>query len=55
MTPEIEDIVSSGPTIQKITQEAKRQGMVTMRQDGVVKALEGIFCMEDVLRETEDA
>lgn len=55
MTPEIEDIVSSGPTVQKITQEAKRQGMVTMRQDGVIKALDGIFSMEDVLRETEEA
>jgi type IV pilus assembly protein PilB len=55
MTPEIEAIVSSGPTIQKITQEAKRQGMITMRADGVMKALEGIFSMEDILRETEEA
>jgi type IV pilus assembly protein PilB len=55
MTPEIERIVSAGPTIEKITAEAKRQGMITMRQDGVIKALEGILSMEDVLRETEEA
>jgi type IV pilus assembly protein PilB len=54
MTPAIERIVSSGPTIEKITDEAKRQGMVTLRQDGILKALDGIFSMEDVLRETEE-
>jgi type IV pilus assembly protein PilB len=55
MTPAIERIVSAGPTIEKITAEAKRQGMITLRQDGVVKALAGWFSMEDVLRETEEA
>jgi type IV pilus assembly protein PilB len=54
MTPEIEEIVASGPTIQKVTQQARRQGMITMRQDGVIKALNGIFSMEDILRETEE-
>lgn len=55
MTPEIERIVSTGSTIEKITAEAKRQGMITLRQDGVIKALAGSFSMEDVLRETEEA
>jgi type IV pilus assembly protein PilB len=55
MTPEIERILNTGPTIEKITAEAKRQGMVTMRQDGVIKSLEGSFSLEEVLRETEDA
>jgi type IV pilus assembly protein PilB len=54
MTPEIERIVSSGPTIEKITAEAKRQGMISMRTDGVMKALDGVFSMEDILRETEE-
>jgi type IV pilus assembly protein PilB len=54
MTPELETIVNSGPTVQKIAAEAKRQGMLTLRQDGILKALEGTFSMEEVLRETEE-
>ncbi len=54
MTPELEDIVNSGPTVQKIAKEAKRQGMITLRQDGILKALEGMFSVEDVVRETEE-
>ena len=53
MTPELEVIINNQPTVQKISDEAKRQGMLTLRQDGVLKALEGMFSMEDVLRETE--
>jgi type II secretory ATPase GspE/PulE/Tfp pilus assembly ATPase PilB-like protein len=55
MTPAMEDIVASGPTAQKIAEEAKRQGMITLRQDGVLKALDGLFGIEEVLRETEEA
>ena len=47
-------IITSGPTVQKITQEAKRQGMITLRQDGVLKALDGLVSMEEILRETEE-
>jgi len=54
MTPAMERIINEGPTAQKIIEEAKRQGMLTMRQDGVVKALNGIVLMEEVLRETEE-
>ena len=51
---ELEDIVTGTPTIQKITQEAKRQGMITLRQDGVLKALDGLVSLEEILRETEE-
>jgi type IV pilus assembly protein PilB len=54
MTPAMESIVASGTTTQKIVQEAKRQGMITMRQDGVLKALDGVFSIEEVIRETEE-
>ena len=53
MTRELEGIVSEGPTVQKIVTEAKRQGMITLRQDGVMKALDGLVSMEEVMRETE--
>jgi type IV pilus assembly protein PilB len=50
MTPAFERIINEGPTAQKIIAEAKRQGMLTMRQDGVAKALNGLILMEEVLR-----
>ena len=54
MTPELEIVINNNPSVQKIAAEAKRQGMLTLRQDGVVKALEGIFSIEEVIRETEE-
>ncbi|MDP3948482.1 MAG: ATPase, T2SS/T4P/T4SS family [bacterium] len=55
MSGELEKIVNSNPTSQSIFDEAKRQGMVTLRQDGVLKALSGLVSMEEVLRETEES
>jgi type IV pilus assembly protein PilB len=54
MTPALEDVIVSGPTVQKILKEAKNQGMLTLRQDGVLKALDGRISIEEVIRETED-
>lgn len=52
MTPELEKIINKGATEGAILEEARRQGMVTMHQDGILKALEGLVSMEEVLRET---
>jgi type IV pilus assembly protein PilB len=52
MTPELEEIINTGPTESRILQEAKRQGMISLRQDGILKALEGLVSIEEVLRET---
>ena len=54
MTPELAGIISAGASEQKILEESKRQGMVTMRQDGILKALECLVSMEEVLRETSE-
>jgi type IV pilus assembly protein PilB len=54
ITKEMEDIVSSGVTTQKITAQAKAQGMITLRQDGIVKALKGTVSIEEIIRETEE-
>ncbi len=53
MTRELGDIIDIGFTETKIWEEAKRQGMITLRQDGIIKALEGKISIEDILRETE--
>jgi type IV pilus assembly protein PilB len=55
MTRELETIINADPTEGKIYDEARRQGLITMRQDGIIKALEGIVSMEDVLRETTES
>ncbi len=52
MTPSLEKIISEGITESKILEEANKQGMVTLRQDGILKALEGLISIEEVLRET---
>lgn len=54
MTPELEKIVNKGATEGEILEEAKRQGMISLRQDGVIKALDGQVSMEEVLRETTE-
>ena len=52
MTPELEKIINVGATETAILEEMRRQGVVTMRQDGILKALEGLVSIEEVLRET---
>lgn len=49
MTPQLEKIILSGPTESKLAEEAKKQGMVTLRQDGLYKALKGIVGMKELL------
>ena len=55
MTRELETIINNDPSEGKIIDEARRQGLVTMRQDGIMKALEGTVSMEDVIRETSES
>jgi len=52
MTPDLEKIVTSSSTEGKILEESVRQGMITLRQDGIMKALDGMLTIEEVLRET---
>jgi len=54
MTPALEEIINTGATLQRVVAEGKNQGMITLRQDGVLKALEGKVAIEEVLRETEE-
>lgn len=52
MTRELGDLITKTFTESALTDEAARQGMVTLRQDGVLKALKGVVSMEEVMRET---
>ncbi len=52
MTPELEAIVLAGTADDKLAAEARRQGMTTMRQEGVLQALAGKISFAEVLKET---
>jgi len=54
MTDSLEEIILNEPSEIKFAEEAKRQGMVTMKQDGILKALKGITTIEEVLRVAEE-
>jgi len=48
MTPDLEKIILTGPSESLIREEAKKQGMLAMRQDGAIKVLKGIIGFEEL-------
>ena len=54
MTSSLTDIILKDPSEHKILEEAKNQDMITIRQDGIMKALKGMTTIEEVLRVTEE-
>jgi len=54
MTSQLAEIILKEPTEAKIYQEAQRQGMITMKQDGILKVLAGTTSVEEVLRAAEE-
>jgi type IV pilus assembly protein PilB len=54
MTPQLAEIILKEPSEAKILEEAKRQGMLTMKQDGILKVLDGITTIEEVIRVAEE-
>jgi len=54
MTDTLAELILKEPSEAKISAEAKNQGMITMKQDGILKVLEGITSIEEVLRVAEE-
>lgn len=52
MTPELQKIIADGATEGKLSEEVARQNMFTMRQDGIMKVLDGIMGVEELLEVT---
>ncbi len=52
MTPQLKSIIINGEVDEKINEEAKRQNMISLRQDGIIKVLKGMISLEDVLQDT---
>lgn len=54
MTDEIKQLISSGTSLEKIKQETIQKQMITLQQDGLLKAIRGMTTVEEVLRATKD-
>jgi type IV pilus assembly protein PilB len=54
MTSELEKLIVISPTEDQVGMEARRQGMITMRQDATIKALQGLISIEEVYRISEE-
>jgi len=55
MTDELENIVLTDISEAKLRAEAKRQGMLTMFQDGIIKALEGVTSVGELLEVAQES
>jgi type II secretory ATPase GspE/PulE/Tfp pilus assembly ATPase PilB-like protein len=52
MTPNIEKIILQNTSSSEIMEAARKDGMTTMREDGILKALQGITSLEEIRRVT---
>lgn len=52
VTPLIRQLISEKAEEHKIREEARKEGMITLREDGLERAKEGIISLEEVLRVT---
>lgn len=50
----IQKMITSHATSEEIQQQAIKEGMITMQQDGFVKALQGLTTVEEILRVTRE-
>jgi len=54
VTEQLQMIITSGSKLQDIKAEAKRQGVLTMKEDGFLKTALGYTTVEEVLRATQE-
>ena len=50
VTPEMEKLIMTNPSMASITELAIQQGMITMRQDAYLKLLEGVTSFDEIER-----
>jgi len=54
MSDAIKNLIMSNATAGEIERQAKRDGMMTMLEDGIIKTVQGITSIEEVLRVTRE-
>jgi len=52
ITPEMEKIIAGKLTKSRIREAAQEQGVISMRQDGIIKIIQGSTSLEEVMRVT---
>lgn len=52
-TPELQELVSQGFNSKAVIKELTRQNFITLRQDGLLKAIQGLTTLEEVFRVTQ--
>ncbi|PIP86482.1 hypothetical protein COV42_00555 [Candidatus Campbellbacteria bacterium CG11_big_fil_rev_8_21_14_0_20_44_21] len=50
VTDTVKELIISGATAEKVEEQAKKEGMITMIEDGIFKAVQGTTTIEEVLR-----
>lgn len=55
MSKQIEDLVIEKKTASEIRDQAVKEGMVTMRQDGLMKVIKGLTTIDEVMQATNQA
>jgi type IV pilus assembly protein PilB len=50
MSPTLKDMIMSGKTGDDVAEQARKEGMLTMIEDGIFKAAQGLTSIEEVLR-----
>ncbi|GMQ95192.1 MAG: type IV-A pilus assembly ATPase PilB [Patescibacteria group bacterium] len=50
LSPTIRELIMKGATSDEIEQQAKKEGMMSMIEDGIFKAAQGVTTIEEVLR-----
>ena len=53
ITPQLAEIILKDPSEHKIFEESLRAGMITMKQDAILKVIEGVTSFEEAIRTTE--
>ncbi len=54
MTPTIKNLIMKNATSSEIEDQAKKEGMLTMLEDGIFKCVQGLTTIEEVLRVITD-
>ncbi|MBI4087573.1 MAG: hypothetical protein HY434_01965, partial [Candidatus Liptonbacteria bacterium] len=54
MSDAIKDMVVRHATSDEIEAQARKEGMITMFEDGIIKAAQGITSLEETLRVTSE-
>jgi type II secretory ATPase GspE/PulE/Tfp pilus assembly ATPase PilB-like protein len=53
MTPQLREMVFKGESTEHVRRMARKQGMRTLFEDGIVKAMKGLTTLDEILRITQ--